>query len=301
MLSNPQTRGRLAGLTAASIWGGLYVVSKAVLEVIPPFTLLSLRLMLGALALAAVLVRRHGWPRLSRGQWIRVLAIGMLGYGLSLGMQFSGTRLSTAANGAVVTAATPAFVYLFAWLLLRDRISPRRWMALALSTLGVLLVIDPAQARLSPDLWLGNLILVGAALTWALYSVLVRQSTQRIGVLAFTLVAFLGGMFVSLPLAASEVAQAPLGGLGWGTLAGVLYLGLVATALGAYLWNYAFETLDAGQASLTFFAQPLVGAALGVLFLGESLTPLFLWGTLLILFGLGLSAGNSDKIKPLLS
>ena len=290
MSVNRQTRGLLAGLSASALWGGMYVVSKAVLEVIPPFSLLSSRLLLGALALAIWLLLRRRWPHLGRREWIGALGVGMLGYGASLGMQFTGTKLSTAANGAVVTAATPVFVYLFAWLLLRERIPGWRWAALALSTLGVLLVIDPAQARLSPDLWLGNLILVAAALSWALYSVLVRRNTQQIGVLAFTLIALLGGLLVSLPLAAWEMAQAPLGALGWGTLAGVLYLGLAATALGAFLWNYAFETLEAGQAALTFFAQPLVGALLGALLLGEMLGSLFLAGTALILLGLLISA-----------
>jgi drug/metabolite transporter (DMT)-like permease len=71
-----------------------------------------------------------------------------------------------------------------------------------------------------------------------------------------------------------------------GLISGVLYLGLVSTALAAFLWNWAFEHLEAGLASLTFFAQPLVGAALGAVFLGERLTPLFLLGASLILFAL---------------
>ncbi len=112
--------GLIAGLTAAAIWGGMYVVSKVVLEVIPPFSLLSLRLVLGALALGIWLGFRGGIPKLRRPQLLQVLGVGAVGYGASLGFQFWGTRLSTAANGAVVTAATPAFVYLFAALLLKE-------------------------------------------------------------------------------------------------------------------------------------------------------------------------------------
>lgn len=284
-----QSRPLAYGLVAAAIWGGMYVVSKAVLDVVPPLTLLSARLVLGGLALAPVALRR-GWPRLTSGQWLQVLAIGALGYGLSLGMQFAGTQLSTASNGAVVTAATPAFVYLFAFLLLRERIGGRQLAALGLATLGVLLVVNPLSANLRPELWRGNLILVGAALTWALYSVLVRAATRQLDALPFTLIALLGGLLLALPAAAWELGHSAVGSLTPWIWLGVLYLGLVATALAAYLWNRAFEQLEARLAALTFFAQPVVGAALGAWLLGETLTPLFLMGGGLVLLGLWLSA-----------
>lgn len=291
----PRQLGILFGLIAAAIWGGMYVVSKVVLEVIPPFTLLTLRLLLGAVALGAWLALSRGFPRLSRGQWVQILAIGFLGFGLSLGFQFTGTKLSTAANGSVITAATPAFVYLFARLLLGERITRPRLIALLISTLGVLAVVSPGQTKLDSDLWLGNLLLVGAAFTWALYSVMVRQSTRQIDIFSFSLIAFLGGLFLAIPAAALELQGESVGPLSIGIIAGILYLGIVSTAVSAYLWNRAFQLLEAGVASLTFFAQPLVGTALGVAFLGEELTPLFLAGATLILLGLWM-ASREDRI-----
>src|SRR5215213_8550075 len=179
--------GLLCGLGAASIWGGMYVVSKVVLEIIPPFTLVSIRLLLGALTLAVVLLMR-GFPNISRKQYWQVLGVGFVGYGISLSLQFLGTKLSTAANGSLVTSATPAFVLVFASILLREKVTWLRLMALLLATLGVVAVIDPRSAQLNPELFSGNLLLIGAAVTWALYSVLVRKSTQTMEVLPFSLV-----------------------------------------------------------------------------------------------------------------
>ena len=122
--------GLLCGLGAAVIWGGMYVVSKVVLEIIPPFMLVSLRLLLGALTLLIVQLIQ-GLPKISRRQFAQVVGVGFVGYGISLSLQFLGTKLSTAANGSLVTSATPAFVLLFAWLLLKERITPRRLIALA--------------------------------------------------------------------------------------------------------------------------------------------------------------------------
>ena len=283
--------GILCGLAAASIWGGMYVVSKVVLEIVPPFALVSIRLLLGALTLLIVLLLR-GFPSISRRQFLPVLGVGFVGYGISLSLQFLGTKMSTAANGSLVTSATPAFVLIFAWLLLRERITPLRMTSLLLATLGVIAVIDPRSAQLNPELFLGNLSLIGAAITWALYSVLVRKATQTLEVLLFSLIAFLGGLPVTVPAAAWELGTIGVGEITIGVIGGILFLGVISTALAMVLWNTAFAFVDASLASLTFFAQPVVGTLLGWLFLGEQITPLFLLGGLLI--GLGLVIASRE-------
>ncbi|HUE98298.1 MAG TPA: DMT family transporter [Anaerolineales bacterium] len=284
--------GILCGLGAASIWGGMYVVSKVVLEIIPPFSLVSLRLLLGALTLVLVLLLR-GFSKIPSKQLFQVLGVGFVGYGISLSLQFLGTKLSTAANGSLVTSATPAFVLIFAWLLLQEKITLLRLIALLLATLGVVAVIDPRSAQLNPELFLGNILLLGAAVTWALYSVLVRKSTQDLDVLPFSLIAFVGGLPVSVPASAWELRTLGVGEISLGVVGGVLFLGIISTALAMVLWNTAFAFVDASLASLTFFAQPVVGTILGWLFLGERITPLFLLGGFLI--GLGLVIASREK------
>jgi len=284
-----QTIGILAGLGAASIWGGMYVVSKVVLNVIPPFTLVTLRLLLGILVLWLI-VARQGGTGFTHQQTLQAIGVGLVGYGISLGFQFVGTRLSTASNGALVTSATPAFVLLFAAWILGERITRLRLAALLISTLGVLVVIDPRSAQFASNTFLGNLCLVAAALTWALYSVLVRKVTRGIDVLPATLVFFWGGLLVSVPAGALELRAIPVGPITGGVVLGILYLGIISTALAMFLWNKAFAILEAGVASLTFFAQPLVGASLGALFLQEQISILFIVGGLMIGFGIWLAA-----------
>jgi drug/metabolite transporter (DMT)-like permease len=286
--------GLLCGLGAASIWGGMYVVSKVVLEIIPPFSLVTLRLLLGAMTLAIVLFIR-GFPTISRQQIMQVLGVGFVGYGVSLSLQFLGTKLSTAANGSLVTSATPAFVLLFARMLLGERITARRLLSLFLATLGVIAVIDPRSAQLNPDLFLGNLMLIGAAVTWALYSVLVRKVTQNTDVLLFSLIAFVGGLPVSVPAGVWELSTLGVGEINLGVVGGVLFLGIISTGLAMVLWNTAFAYVDASLASLTFFAQPIVGTFLGWLFLAERITPLFLLGGFLIGIGLIISSREPDS------
>jgi drug/metabolite transporter (DMT)-like permease len=102
--------------------------------------------------------------------------------------------------------------------------------------------------------------------------------------------AFLGGLLFSLPLAALEGRGAPAGAVTLPLVLGILYLGLISTALAMVLWNRSLALLEAGLVSLLFFAQPVVGVSLGALLLGESLGPGFWVGSGLIGGGLVLAA-----------
>jgi drug/metabolite transporter (DMT)-like permease len=284
--------GLIAGLAAASIWGGMYVVSKVVLEIIPPFSLVTLRLLLGILTLYIVVVLRKS-PKPRQRQIFEIFGVGFVGYGVSLSLQFIGTKLSTASNGALLTSATPAFVLIFAAILLGEKITPRKLLALTIATLGVLAVVDPRGAQLSPSLFWGNISLVFAGITWALYSVLVRKVSRSADVLTISLIAFAGGLPISLPAGVWEISAQGIGHITLGVVAGVLFLGIISTALAMYLWNSAFAILDAGIASLTFFAQPVVGTILGSWLLKERITPLFLLGGVFIGLGLVIASLNT--------
>ena len=129
-MMSQKTFGLLAGLAAASIWGGMYVVSKIVLDIIPPFALVSLRLILGAACLFVILVVQKGL-RASAAQRTTAVLVGLVGYGISLGLQFVGTRMSTAANASLVTSASPVFIFLFGAWILRENITLARSAALS--------------------------------------------------------------------------------------------------------------------------------------------------------------------------
>ena len=286
--------GIFAGLAAASIWGGMYVVSKVVLEVIPPFTLLSLRLLLGIMSLAVFLPRQGGLKGPLKWLLAAFLA-GFIGYGISLGLQFVGTHLSTAANAALVTSASPAFILIFGIWILGEKATWSRVAALILSSVGVIVVIDPRSVLLGGDLALGNVALLGAALTWGLYSVLVKKVSAQMTTVAVSFIAFLGGLPMSLPLSAIEIRTVGIGQITPGILLGVLYLGIISTGLAMYLWNKSLDLLDAGLVSLLFFAQPVVGVGLGTMLLGEELNFSFWVGALLIGGGLLIAARAETK------
>lgn len=295
-MTSAPARGALYGLLASAIWGGMYVVSDVVLATIPPFTLLTLRLVLGLAVLGLILARARD-PRLPRGRELaRVLAVGLLGFGISVGAQFVGTDKSTAVNGSLITSAAPAFILVFAALILRERLTARRVAAVALATAGVVVIVDLSRADFGSDTFAGDVALAVAAVTWGLYSVLVRQVSARLDTLVVTIIAFIGGLCLVAPAALVELTQRPIGPIDGGTVLGILYLGVVSTAGAMWLWNRAFALVDASVASLFFFAQPIVGAFLGVALLGQTLTPNIVVGGLLIAAGVLLSVYSPARL-----
>ena len=276
-------------------------MSKVVLEVIPPFTLLNIRLLLGIISLGSIILLKKGF-RATRKQVGVILLVGIIGFGISLGFQFTGTKLSSAANAALVTSASPLFILLFGALILHERVTSVRLFALLLASVGVLIVVDPRAALYGGKAAIGNVLLLAAALTWGLYSVLIKKSSKDLNIIEVSTFAFIGGWFFSLPIMFSEIKSENIGTLTLPIILGVLYLGIIATALAMYLWNKSLDILEAGLVSLLFFAQPVVGVALGTLILDEVLNTGFWIGAGMIGLGLLIAARsdiarNSDNVR----
>lgn len=281
---NTRVLGGLYLGLAASIWGGMYVVSKVVLQVIAPLELVWLRFVVALVFLIGMgVLTRQSW-RIRRQDIGLVLAIGVIGYAASIWAQFLGTKLSSAQMGSLITAATPAFMVVFARLLLGERITGKKALSVTLATFGVLLIVG--LGNVSPSYRLGGLVLAVAALTWALMSVLVKRVPAGYSLIVVTTYAMLVATVIITPFTLPHMDTVIHAVLARPVLwAGVLYLGIVSTAGAFFLWNKGLQMVDAATGGLYFFFQPLVGTLLGWLLLGEQVGLAFWAGAGLILAG----------------
>ena len=269
---------------AASIWGGMYVVSKIVLSVIPPLELVWLRYIIALLALViAGCVTRQSW-HIRKNNIPLIFSIGAVGYFISIWAQFAGTQLSSAQMGAVITSSTPAFMVIFARLLLKETITVKKALSVCLATTGVLMIIGVGSLEESSQR--GGFILMIAALSWALISVLIKKIPNDYSQLVVTTYAILAATIVMTPFILPQLSSLPLHVLLEPAVGGgILYLGIVSTAGAFFFWNKGLQMVDASRGGLYFFFQPLVGTLLGWLLLGEQVGLSFWFGSVLILFG----------------
>lgn len=282
---------------AAGIWGGMYVVSKYVLDYVPPLTLVVLRFSIAAAVLGAIF-KLKGYPSVARSD-IKIMAwLGFIGYTVSIGAQFAGTWLSSAHLGAVITSASPAFIVLFGVLLLKEKITVAKLLSLLVASVGVAVVIGVGSGDLTGGSLAGNLFLVLAAVSWALYSVLGKVATKKYNSLTVTLYAAIFGLIFTIPLALWELTRLTADPFAnhWVWL-GIIYVGVVSTAGAFYFWNKGFELMDASSAAVFFFVQPVLGSFLGWLVLGEVLEKNFFVGGAMILAGVAITSFTPDKNK----
>jgi len=279
-----QYLGPLYLMLAASIWGGVYVVSKVVLEVLPALELVWIRYVIALVTLGV-----FGWCtgeswKLPRKTLPLVAMIGLVGYFVSIWAQFAGTHLSSAQMGSVITAATPAFMVVFARLLLKESITVKKAVSLCLATAGVLCIVGIGD--LGESTRMGGFILGLAAVTWALMSVLVKKIPEGCSMVVVTTCAIFVAMIAMTPLAISQMQPEHLTIIARPAIwSGILYIGTISTAGAFYFWNKGLQMVDAGSGGLYFFFQPLVGTLFGWIFLGEQVGLPFWIGTTLIVAG----------------
>ncbi|HGA0699096.1 MULTISPECIES: DMT family transporter [unclassified Bacillus (in: firmicutes)] len=270
---------------AASIWGGMYVVSKYVLDFIPPLTLVWLRFIIAFVVLYGILKlaekKQKKKVTIRKKDWLLFAWIGFIGYFISITCQFIGTKLSDAHTGSLVTSATPAFMVIFAALILKEKLTARRLLSTIIATIGVIIVIG-WDIEIG-SYFIGTIILVGAAITWALLSIYVKIASIQFSSLVITTYAIFFSLFFITPFMIWELQTSSIGTVNTYVILGVLYLGIVSTAGAFFLWNKGLELLDASIGSLFFFFQPIVGSLLGWLLLNETLNSNFFIGGILII------------------
>ncbi|EML6321855.1 DMT family transporter [Bacillus cereus] len=270
---------------AASIWGGMYVVSKYVLDFIPPLTLVWLRFIIAFVVLYGILKlaekKQKKKVTIRKKDWLLFAWIGFIGYFISITCQFIGTKLSDAHTGSLVTSATPAFMVIFAALILKEKLSARRLLSTILATIGGIIVIG-WDIEIG-SYFIGTIILVGAAITWALLSIYVKIASIQFSSLVITTYAIFFSLFFITPFMIWELQTSSIGTVNTYVIFGVLYLGIVSTAGAFFLWNKGLELIDASIGSLFFFLQPIVGSLLGWLLLNETLNSNFFIGGILII------------------
>lgn len=286
----------LAPLLAAAIWGGMYVVSKWGFARVPPLTLGFLRVALGAGAL--LLLVRASDVHVERADAGRFLVLG--GWvALTIGTQFVGTELTSASQGSLLTVLTPVFTVALGAAVLGEHVSVRKGVGVAIAALGTVLVLagryDLASlvAAEGATTGAGVVALVLASLAWAGYTVWGVPVVRKYGALTAATYSTLAALPLLAPAAALELwlrrpPLAPM--LSAESLLVVLYLGLASTAAAWVLWYKGLEYVPAGTVAAFFFAQPVVGIALGALLLGEAVGPAFLFGAAVMALGVWLAS-----------
>jgi drug/metabolite transporter (DMT)-like permease len=276
------TRATYAKLVAVpAIWGGTFIAGRILALAVPAAVGSLLRFVVAVAALlAAAWWIEGGLPRLTRRQLIGTVLLGVTGI-FAYNLFFLGAlaRLP-ASRTSLIIALNPVVTIAAASLLLGERMSPRRWLGVAVALVGVWIVISRGDVlgSVAGAVGLGELLMFGGVCSWAAYTLIGRRVLAGLTPLAATTWAALWGMALLALAALPELRHVDAADLTLPVVLSVLYLGVLGTAVG-FVWYYqAVQRLGASRTVIFNNLVPVFGATFGVLLLGEPLLPSMLLG-----------------------
>lgn len=267
--------------------------AKFAVRELPVGLLPLIRFGVAGLCLLPVVVRRDGgrglW-RMAREDGGRLVAAALFSVPLNQAFFLSGARLAPTSHIALIYSACPLIVLLAATALGQERLLPGRLLGVVASVLGVVVIgLDSLwRGGSSGHTTLqGDLLLVGAVVSWGLYLTASKPLIARHGALTALAGTFLVGAALQLPVALVTMpGWPPLAGVSSSAWFGLAFLTLVATVVGLAFQNLALQRLDASQVATFNNAGPVLTITWGVWLFGETVTPALALGGLLTLGGI---------------
>ena len=263
------------------IAGGTHIIAKAVVGEIDAVTLTFLRTVIAAVGLWAIMRIRSGPHNIERKDWGQMAFLGFVGVALNQFLYLYGMKFSTAANGALLYAATPVFVLVLSRFTHREKMKPLKIFGILLAFVGISIVIFERGIDFSSGYAYGNLLILVAVIAWTLFTVFGKDMIIKYGALRTTSAMMICGALMFAPvglISASRFPFAELNGLDWG---GVLYLAIGTSIIGYLLWYHALSRIEASKVAVFSNAQPVFATILSLIFLNYTITPAFVIGSII--------------------
>jgi drug/metabolite transporter (DMT)-like permease len=279
------------------IWGSSFLWIKIGVEGITPIMLVTLRVSFGLLALLVVMgVQRQSFPR-DRSTILKYVFMGIFNVVIPFLLITWGETKIDSSLASILNAATPLFVIIIAQFWLHDeKITSARLAGLLLGFIGVVVLV---LQNLKPgsgenNIW-GELAVLLATVSYAVALVFSRRylrGTKPVVQSTMILVVATALMWTIMPLADRPVVF-PATPLTW---IAVLWLGVLGLCVAYLLFFYLNNAVGPTRASLVTYVFPVVGVALGIIFLSEPLTWNMVVGSILVVGGIGV-VNRKPRVK----
>ncbi|WP_323008154.1 DMT family transporter [Pseudorhodobacter sp.] len=285
-MPTPTRRDWLSILFLGVIWGGTFMVVSFALQGYGPVTVATARVVLGAVALAALAAAMgRSLPAWDARLWAYLVPIGLLGSTLPFTLLSWGQSHVPSAFAGLSMASVPLFVLPLAYLLSAETLTKHKAMGFGLGFIGTLILLGP-EILTGGALLMPRLACIAAALCYAFSSILTRRC-PKIDPITLAATSLVIGAIPLIPLMLLTEGFPTWQGTTPGTA--IVLLGLIPTALAAYLRVSVIRSAGSGFMTLTSYQVPVWSVIFGGLVLGETLPLRFFAALLLILAGLLLS------------
>lgn len=283
------------------IWGGNFVLGRAVADSIPPYTLSFLRW-----CIAFIAIFPFTWPKLKAEKeilknhfWtIFLMSItGIAGFNTLL---YIALKYTTSINASLVNSSAPLIVAVLSFFILGERLTKYQIIGVGLSLIGVFWIITKGAFSVLTSLSfnIGDILMVAAVLVWGLYSIIIKNTSKRLPFYSTFVVSILLGILVLFPFFLWEIfflkQTIILTSLSIFTL---FYIGIFASIVAFLAWNTAVAQVGATKAAIFLNFIPLFASVFAILVLDEKIAWYQILGGFFVLVGIAFSTKSDQKAQ----
>lgn len=285
-------KGIIALSVTVFIWASTFTLIKIGLERITPLNLSFVRSILATFFLLGWLLLKGNRQEIARALKFHlgyIIGLGVVGVALFNIFQNIGIGLTSSGIASLLVASNPVFILILSASFLGEKITKSKVAGIVLGFVGIIIVTflgkNMALLLRSGSFW-GNILALLSAVCWAVYSVMNKSALKRYSPLILTALAYVFGSLILFFFCftfedVSLIFQWSLSS--WLIL---LYLGILASGVTFYLWNYALSIMEASRVSVFIFLIPVLAILLGKVILNETITGFTFLGTALVLSGI---------------
>ena len=298
MTTSSETRTSALPLLAVGVtlvfWASAFVAIRHLGDHVGPGALSLGRLAVGSLCLGAVLLARRSWRRPRRSDWLGLVVIGLLWFGVYNVALNEGERRVDAGTAAMLIQLSPVLIAVLAVLFLRERSTVFLWVGLVVAFGGVAVISLSTSPGGDRDV-LGVLLCLLSAAVYAVSVIFQKPLMGRLPAIQVTWVACTVGAVACLPFApslASDLGSMSASDVGW-----VVYLGVFPTAIAFTTYAYALTHMSASSLGVTTYLVPPITVLMAWLLLSETPPALAYAGGALCLVGVALARRRGREPK----
>ena len=293
-----RTRAHVALIIANLIYGLNFIIAKSVMPgFIKPLALVSIRSVITAL-LFWITSLFLPYEKVGKRDLLYLFGCSFLGVVINQVLFLAGLNLTSPINSSLILAINPVAAFVFAALILKERISVIRGFGLAVGLSGILLLIlHEGTPDLSSSTFIGNILTLINTLSWALFTVVIKRMLEKYNPITVMKWVFFFGMFTNVPLGYHEFSNTMWSAI---TLKGWLSIGFVvvfATYLGYMLLTFGLRRLSPTIVSSYTYTQPVIAASLATMIGQDRITMFDIISASLIFAGVYLVSRQTNNVQ----
>jgi len=285
----------LALLVTVLIWSGNFSAVKVGVTDIAPLAFSVLRFTLGASVTVAVVVWREGWPRFQRRDLPLLIVAAIIGITINQVAFVTALQATSAANVALLIGTIPIWTAVIAVLTRQERVARDLWLGLAAGLIGVTLIVIGGQEAVGGLSVVGELGALATALSWAVYSVLIRPLMRRYSALQLSAFMMVAGTLVLVPFSLPSVATQDWSAVPPGAWLALVYAAILSVSVTNILYFTAIHRIGASRAALFTYLEPFLGVLFAVILLGDSVTVVQLVGGVVVVGSVAVGRGRGGQ------